>query len=202
MPGGDTRLAGMLQDRQFWQSAQLLDELLARPETISEAEAVLTAYSEWWLLGQGKVSVPSPAERLRSRGLMDPIENTSPIDFERLYAGLPLVYLSALWLARQPGGHPLLEELALTTPPSVPDLIGVDLWLQRRALDWVCHIQGDNFVQRELGRISWHALLEVAIRQGWDMTRKARVREAIATAACDVGVGMPEVFLEDCETWG
>lgn len=202
MPGGDTRLAIMLQARQFWRSSQLLEELRARPEIISEAESVLTAYRDWWLLGQGKAHVPSPVERLRSRGLMDPIENTSPIDFERLYACLPLLYLSALWLARQPGSHPLLEELALTTPPSVPDFTGVDLWLQRRCLDWVCRIQGDSFVQQELRRIGWHALLEVAIRQGWDESRQAGVREAIANAACDVGIGLPEWFLEEFKEWG
>lgn len=202
MPGGDTRLAAMLQDRQFWQSDQLPDELLARPEITREVEAVLTVYRDWWLLGQGKEPVASPAERLRSRGLMDPIENTSPIDFERLYAGLPLVYLAALLLARQPGGHPLLEELALTTPPSVPDFIGVDLWLQRRALDWVCKTSGEGFVRRHIGRIAWHGLLEVALRQGWGVTQRAFVRESIAKEQCDVSIGVPELFLEEFAEWG
>ena len=201
IPGGDTRLAGMLQARQFWRSSQLLEELRASPEIISEAESVLTAYRDWWLLGQGKVPVASPAERLRSRGLMDPIENTSPVDFERLYAGLPLVYLSAMLLARQPGSYPLLEELALTTPPSVPDFTGVDLWLQRRCLGWVINEIGEGFVRLNIGRIAWHGLVEVALRQKWTVMGRTLVRDSVAGGLCDVGIGLPEAYLDELTAW-
>ena len=203
LPGGDTRMAAVLQSRAFWHSDEPLAALTARVEdTTRDAEAVLTAYRDWWYRGQGKVPVPTPEERMRSRGIMDPIEMTSAEDFDRLYAELPIVYLAALWLSRQPGGHPLLEELALATPPAVPDFIGPDLWLQRRCLDWVCLREGEGFVQQEIARIPWYALLEVAMRQGWDESRKLFVRESIANARCDVGVGIPEAFLEDFPAWG
>ncbi len=202
LPGGRTRLSDVLLTRAFWTSGDGLKDLQNREEeTVREAERVLTEYRDWWYLGQGKIPVPSPEERLRTRGIMDPIAMTSREDFERLYVGLPIVYLAGLWLSRQPGGHPLLEEIALAIPPAVPDFTGVDLWLQRRCLDWVCRIQGDSYLKRELGRIPWHGLLEVAMRQGWEGERKAFVRESIAKGACDVGVGLPEWYLEECDAW-
>ena len=202
LPGGRARLSDVLLTRSFWTSGNGLNDLKDRQvETVREAERVLTEYRDWWYQGQGKMPVPLPEERLRTRGIMDPIAMTSGEDFERLYVDLPIVYLGALWLSRQPGGHPLLEEIALATPPAVPGFTGVDLWLQRRCLDWVCRIQGDSYFKRELARIPWHGLLEVAMRQEWEGERKVFVRESIAKGACDVGVGLPEWFLDECDAW-
>lgn len=200
--GAETRLAQTLLNPAFWQSPELLADLTARgEEAVQEAEAIVTAYRDWWLLENGNIPAPSPDERLSITGVMDPIQNTSREDWEKFYASFPVVYAAALWLARRPGGHPLLTELVVAYRPQVPDFTGLDLWLQRRALAWVCQTQGMDFVRQEIGRINWMGLVDVALRQAWDAGRKAYVRDVIARGECDVGVGMPEVFLEECPGW-
>ncbi|MFO7803066.1 MAG: hypothetical protein R6V55_12300 [Desulfovermiculus sp.] len=78
--------------------------------------------------------------------VLDPIEDVSLEERQRLYHLLPCLYFALIFLSSQRQGIDSLEKIALTPPHGVPDFSGFDLWLQRKALVCMLGHKGISFL--------------------------------------------------------
>ena len=103
-----------------------------KTKLINISTKILKSYCKFWILGHGK-EISCPDDRMSEKGIMDPVENTTPEDWERFYSSFPIVFLAFLLLERYIQKSKIIKYIALNHPHDVPDFPGLDLWLQRRA---------------------------------------------------------------------
>ena len=103
-----------------------------KTKLIDVSTKILKDYCNFWLFGQEK-ETSDPNKRLSEKGIMDPVENTTPEDWEKFYSSFPIVFLAFLLLEKYTNKSKIIKHIALNQPHDVPDFPGLDLWLQRRA---------------------------------------------------------------------
>ncbi|MBK8640475.1 MAG: hypothetical protein IPN92_20125 [Chromatiaceae bacterium] len=101
-------------------------------QLIDDSESTLKSYLDFWICGENK-EISDPEKRIEETGIMDPIENTTPKDWNSFYTLFPVVFFSFLIVKRFKNDSDFLRRIALESPHDVPDFLGYDLWLQRKA---------------------------------------------------------------------
>jgi len=97
------------------------------------------------VLGENK-EFSDPGKRMEETGIMDPIENTTPKDWDKFFSLFPVAYFSFLILARHKIDAKILRQIALECPRDVPSFTGNDLWLQRKAFAVCVKYYGVQFI--------------------------------------------------------
>lgn len=114
-------------------------------QLIADAELTLKSYHNWWVLGVNK-EISDPEKRMEETGIMDPIEDTTLPDWDKLYAAFPFIYFSFLVLSKYQKNSNIIKQIALQSPHNVPDFSGYDLWLQRKAFTACVNEYGVQFI--------------------------------------------------------
>ena len=114
-------------------------------QLIADAELTLKYYHNFWVLGVNK-EISDPEKRMEETGIMDPIEDTTSTDWDKLYTTFPFVYFSFLILSKYQKNSNILKYIALQSPHNVPDFSGYDLWLQRKAFTACVNEYGVQFI--------------------------------------------------------
>jgi hypothetical protein len=116
-----------------------------KEQLIEESEEILNDYYDFWLLGSGKEK-SDPSEWMVETGIMDPIDNTIPSDWDRFNSSFPMVYFSFLILVKYKSNSKLIKSIALKRPDNCPGFIGNDLWLERKAFIVCVKKHGIQFI--------------------------------------------------------
>jgi len=103
-----------------------------KTKLIDISTKILKDYCKFWILGIGK-EISDPIKRMSETGIMDPIENTTPENWEKFYLLFPIVFFAFLILEKYTKKSKIIKYIALNDPHDIPDFPGLDLWLQRRA---------------------------------------------------------------------
>lgn len=127
-------------DRSNWKNF-----IKNKPQLIEDSTNVLNDYYHFWILGKGK-KTSDPSKRIQETGIMNPIENTIPKDMGKFYSLFPIVYFSLLVLLRYQKDSNIIKLIALENPYDVPDFLGYDLWLQRKAFSTCTKNYGVQFI--------------------------------------------------------
>lgn len=114
-------------------------------QLIEDSESTLKSYFDFWICGENK-EISDPEKRMEETGIMDPIENTAPKDWDSFYTLFPIVFFSFLIIKRFKNDSATLRRIALQSPHDVPDFLGYDLWLQRKAFVVCVKNYGIQFV--------------------------------------------------------
>jgi len=114
-------------------------------QLIEDSESTLKSYFDFWICGESK-EFSDPEKRMEETGIMDPIENTTPKDWDSFYTLFPIVFFSFLIIKRFKNDSEILRRIALQSPHDVPDFLGYDLWLQRKAFVVCVKNYGIQFV--------------------------------------------------------
>lgn len=114
-------------------------------QLIDDSEFTLKSYLDFWICGVNK-EICDPEKRMEETGIMDPIENTTPKDRDSFYTLFPVVFFSFLIVKRFKNDSDILRRIALESPHDVPDFLGYDLWLQRKAFVVCVKNYGIQFV--------------------------------------------------------
>jgi len=131
--GHMSRIREKLCDKKNYQNDQLWKGFISdKAKLIEDSLKLLSFYYDWWIKGHNKKE-SDPYLRLKKTGIMDPIADTPKNEWERFYAMFPLVYFSLMFLWKYDSDTELIEKIALHCPKGVPDFVGYDLWLQRKA---------------------------------------------------------------------
>lgn len=135
-----------LADSELYINADRLEQYLGSVnQLIEDSESTLKSYLELWISGKNK-EISDPQKRLEETGIMDPIENTTPKDWGNFYTLFPNVFFSFLIIKRFKNDSEILRRIALESPHDVPDFLGYDLWLQRKAFVFCVKNHGLQFV--------------------------------------------------------
>jgi hypothetical protein len=80
-------------------------------ELIEDSESTLKSYLDFWICGINK-EISDPEKRMEETGIMDPIENTAPKDWDSFYTLFPGVFLSFLIIKRFKNDSEILRRIA------------------------------------------------------------------------------------------
>lgn len=114
-------------------------------QLIEDSESTLKSYLEFWICGKNK-QISDPQRRMEETGIMDPIQNTTPKDWDSFYTLFPTAFFSFLIIKRFRNDSEILRRIALESPHDVPDFLGYDLWLQRKSFVACVKNYGIQFV--------------------------------------------------------
>lgn len=135
-----------LGDNELYINGDRLEQYLGSVnQLIEDSESTLKSYLEFWICGKNK-EISDPQKRLEETGIMDPIEDTTPKDWDSFYILFPVVFFSFLIIKRFKNDSEILRRIALESPHDVPDFLGYDLWLQRKAFIVCVKNYGIQFV--------------------------------------------------------
>ena len=112
---------------------------------IRNSENTLALYHKWWIQG-GNKETSDPGQRLEETGMMDPIDNTAPKEWDKFYSSFPFVFFSLNFLLRHKDSSDIIKKIALGKPSNVPDFSGYDLFLQRKAFAVCVKKYGVSFI--------------------------------------------------------
>lgn len=147
-----------------------------KSQLVDNAEEILNDYYDFWLLGSGK-SKSDPSERMLETGIMDPIDNTIPSDWDRFNSSFPMVYFSFLILVKYKSNSKLIKSIALKRPDNCPGFIGNDLWLERKAFNVCVNKHGiqfilDNYNDIRYEQIYYYLLTEPVCVEDLDLLKE------------------------------
>jgi hypothetical protein len=135
-----------LGDTDLYVDSSRWDQFISNKEQLIEgSEEILNDYYNFWLLGSGKEKSDS-SEWMVETGIMDPIDNTIPSDWDRFNSSFPMVYFSFLILVKYKSNSKLIKSIALKRPDNCPGFIGNDLWLERKAFIVCVKKHGIQFI--------------------------------------------------------
>jgi len=148
-------------DKSKWEIFINNKELLIR-----NSENTLASYYRWWIQGENK-KTSDPTQRMEETGIMDPIDNTIPKEWDKFYSSFPFVYFSLLFLLKHQDNSDIIKRIALEDPNDVPDFLGYDLYLQRKAFAACVKKYGVSFIIENYDDIRleliYYALLKKSI---------------------------------------
>ncbi len=135
-----------LSDYNLYFNCDLWHQFVSdKDQLIDDAEKSLDAYYRFWILGKNKKEVDLSIKK-EETGVLDPVEATTPEDFQKFYSSLPIVFFSLMILMKLEGGSNIIREIALKPPHDTPDFFGYDLWLQRKAFVFCVKHDGLDFI--------------------------------------------------------
>jgi hypothetical protein len=138
---------GILADPDLYQDKQIWDNSIENNATlISITAECLRRYIDWWLLGKGRAKDQDGFRRLEETGIYDPIMDTPQKEWDKFNSIFPGLYFALAFLSRTQPRSEIIKTIALTGPDGTPDLIGNDLWLQRRAFLVCVKAYGIDFI--------------------------------------------------------
>lgn len=145
-------------------------------QLIEESEEILNDYYDFWLLGKNK-DESDPDKRMAEAGIMDPIDNTVPSDWERFNSSFPMVYFSFLILVKYKSNSKIIKSIALKRPANCPGFIGNDLWLERKAFNVCVKNHGiqfilDNYKDIRYEQIYYYLLTEPVCVEDLDVLKE------------------------------
>lgn len=94
---------------------------------------ILLSYRDWWLEGKG-LQMGDPEEVMKEIGIFDPLDERVPDEVARFNLIFRAVFFSLLLLSDNTDHQSIVFEIAREHPKYVADFVGVDLWLQRKAI--------------------------------------------------------------------
>lgn len=135
-----------LGDGNLYTSSACRENLFRDAKQLVEAsESILVAYLDFWVDGKGK-AISDPVKRLEETGVIEPFEVTTAEDRETFYTLFPAVFFALLIIQQFNKNSELLKRIALESPHNVPDFLGYDLWLQRKAFEAAVKNHGIQFI--------------------------------------------------------
>ena len=96
---------------------------------------ILEHYVDWWIEGNG-LTKNDLDEQMEKSGVFDPINDITDDDWGRFYDLLPLISFSVDVLGLTQPSNPILKKVGLNFPAGVPQFLGLDLWIMRKALKY------------------------------------------------------------------
>jgi hypothetical protein len=150
----------LYQDKQIW------DNFIENNATLTSITAeCLRRYIDWWLLGKGRAKDQDGLRRLEETGIYDPIIDTPQKEWDKCNSMFPSLYFTLAFLSRTQPRSEIIKTIALTGPDGTPDLLGNDLWLQRRAFLACVKAYGIDFIVANIHLIRppliCHAMLNI-----------------------------------------
>ena len=137
-----------------------------KKQLIEKSEETLILYHNWWIQGNNK-ETSDPQKRFQETGIMDPIDDTTPKDWDKFYLLFPSVFFSLLFLLKHQSNSDIIKRIAIEYPHDVPDFFGYDLWLQRKAFITCLKEYGVRFILEHYDDIRleliYYALLKESI---------------------------------------
>lgn len=103
--------------------------------------ALLNDYIAWWLEG-GSVPHQNLNQLMKETGKLDPIEDIPEAEKLLLKHRFPALWFALLRTSCLPAAAKTLWTIITRNPSGIPDFDGLDLWLQRRAVQAVYDQQG------------------------------------------------------------
>ncbi|SDB43330.1 hypothetical protein SAMN05660653_02092 [Desulfonatronum thiosulfatophilum] len=131
------------------------------PDLGGQCVGLLEEYRDWWLQGKG-LEENGPDQRWAETRVLDPLEDVAVSEINRFALLFPALFFALHHLAYRGTRMDLLAEVALTVSPRTPGFLGLDLWLQRRALSMMIRREGPDFLMRNLNRDLRDALVRHA----------------------------------------
>ncbi len=141
-------MPGLYQDEHIWKAHIGNDATLT--SIVTEA---LCRYINWWLLGKGRKKNLDHDRRLSETGILDPIMDTPKEEWAKFSSIFPGLYFALALLSRTRPRSEIIKTIALTCPDGTPDLVGNDLWIQRRAFLSCVKEYGIDFVVNHIQKI-------------------------------------------------
>lgn len=160
----------ILADPDLYQDKQIWDNFIENNAALTSISTeCLRQYIDWWLLGKGRAKDEDGFRRLEETGIYDPIMDTPQKEWGKCNSMFPGLYFALAFLSRtRPQSH-IIKTIALTCPDGTPDLIGNDLWMQRRAFLVCVKIYGIDFIVANIHLIRppliCHAILNIDFPQ-------------------------------------
>ena len=148
-------------DKSKWEIFINNKELLIR-----NSENTLASYHRWWIQGEN-MKMSDPSQRMEETGIMDPIDDTTPEEWDKFYSSFPYLYFSLLFLLKHQDNSEIIRRIALSDRNVVPDFLGYDLCLQRKAFVACVKKYGVSFIIENYDDIRleliYYALLKKSI---------------------------------------
>jgi len=138
---------------------------------VEKSESFLMSYCDWWLLGKDKEE-SNPMQRMEETGVMDPIDDTPEIEWQKFYVIFPAIYFAFSVLCKYRVNSEVIKFIALQCPHNTPDFPGYDLWLQRRAFVVCVKEYGASFIAENLKDIRLELIAYAVLKV--DMTTEER----------------------------
>jgi hypothetical protein len=156
----------ILADPDLYQDKQIWGNFIENNATLTSISTeCLRRYIDWWLLGKGRAKDQDGFRRLEETGIYDPIMDTPQKEWDKFNSIFPGLYFALSFLSRTQPRSEIIKTIALTGPDGTPDLIGNDLWLQRRAFLTCVKTYGIDFIVANIHLIRppliCHAILNI-----------------------------------------
>jgi hypothetical protein len=162
---------GFLAMPDFYQDKQIWDLFTQNNAALANITAeCLRRYVDWWLLGKSRAKDQDGFRRLEETGIYDPIMDTPQKEWDKCNSMFPSLYFALAFLSRTQPHSDIVKTIALTCPDGTPDLIGNDLWMQRRAFLSCVKEYGIDFIVDHIQKIRpsliCHAVLNIDFPPG------------------------------------
>jgi len=156
----------ILADIDLYQDKQIWDKFIDNNADLTNVSTeCLRRYIDWWLLGKGRAKDQDGLKRLEESGIYDSIMDTPQKEWDKFNSMFPGLYFALAFLSRTRSHMDIIKSIALTGPDGTPDLIGNDLWLQRRAFLACVKAYGIDFIVENIHVIRppliCHAILNI-----------------------------------------
>ena len=155
------------------------NRFIADKESIRKnAMDLLNFYRDWWLLGIGKEK-SDPDERIEETGIMDHIDNTTLVEWNKFDALYPAVSFALSYIINHDRDSEIMQRIALTNLEDAPDMWGKDLWLQRKAIIPCVKRTGLSFIVDNLSQIRYELIYYVLLKADTSPAELNQLREAV-----------------------
>ena len=122
-----------LYDPATYQNKQVWDRLTNEKTLDSNYLHALQFFVDWWLKGKRLAKNP-PNFSSNAGTIVDHLFERDDEECRKFELSFRLVFFSLLLVSGTQKDHPLIHDLITTNPAYMPDLFGLDLWLQRVAV--------------------------------------------------------------------
>ncbi len=167
--------ANLYTDRHCWEN-------FARNkiQLINNSVRTLNTYYNWWIL-EGNKEISDPQKRMEETGIMDPIEDTTPKDWNRFYQLFPVVYFSVLILSKYQKNCDIIKRIALENSHEAPAFNGYELWLQRKALTCCVREYGAQFILDNYDNIRLELIYYCLITESFSIAEITALKEHLTS---------------------
>lgn len=163
----------LLKDEACW------NRFIADNESILiNALDLLNFYHDWWLLGIGKEK-SEPDKRVEEFGILDHIDNITLAEWSKFDALYPAISFALSYILNHDDNSEIIQRIALTNLEDAPDMLGKDLWLQRRAMIACVKQTGLSFIVDNLSQIRYELIYYVLLKAETNPIELNTLREAI-----------------------
>jgi hypothetical protein len=133
---------------------------------------------------------------MKKTGIMDPIEDTPPKEWNRFYLFFPAVSFSLSFLSRHQSRSDIIKRIAIETPQNVPHFSGYDLWLQRKAFIVCLNEYGIQFIIDHYDKLRFELICYALLKNAISNKSEFYILEKIISSRdhFEIGLGSDSVL--------